>query len=136
MSNQNKLLILVFTLFLVIVYAFKIKQEDTENTENPENNKPVEQIIEEKPIKKPLSVEPTFESWPKVRDIQNIQILSLGEVLQDIELHMPAGHGYRDSHKVTWAHETTHGINANIRNARNVYNSQKKIKEVVNGFIV
>jgi len=41
---------------------------------------------------------------------------SLGSVLGDIESHMPAGHRYRASRMVTWAHETTHGLNARIRN--------------------
>lgn len=37
-------------------------------------------------------------------------------VLGDIDSHLSAGHIYRDNDKVTWAHETTHGINARIRN--------------------
>jgi hypothetical protein len=37
-------------------------------------------------------------------------------MLGDIDSHLPKGHIYRDSDKVTWAHETTHGINARIRN--------------------
>jgi hypothetical protein len=42
--------------------------------------------------------------------------LSLGKVLADIDSHMPAGHPYSDEDKITWAHETTHGINNDIRN--------------------
>lgn len=42
---------------------------------------------------------------------------SLGIVLSDIESRMPNGHPYRDTDKITWAHETTHGINAKIRNS-------------------
>lgn len=55
--------------------------------------------------------EPTWTTWPKVREVNN-----LGRVLNDIDSHMPAGHQYRDANKITWAHETTHGINANVRN--------------------
>lgn len=55
--------------------------------------------------------EPTWVKWPKVREVNN-----LGKVLNDIDSHMPAGHQYRDANKITWAHETTHGINANVRN--------------------
>lgn len=51
--------------------------------------------------------------WPAVRQVNPDGI---GKVLADIDSHMPAGHQYRDSNKITWAHETTHGINANIRN--------------------
>jgi hypothetical protein len=39
----------------------------------------------------------------------------LGKVLSDIDSHLPAGHIYRDSDKITWGHETTHGINSAIR---------------------
>lgn len=35
--------------------------------------------------------------------------------LADIESRMPDGHIYRDADLVTWAHETTHGINSRIR---------------------
>lgn len=55
-------------------------------------------------------IEPKFESYPAIRNITN-----LGKVLSDIEGHMPAGHIYKDNDKITWAHETTHGINSNIR---------------------
>ena len=41
----------------------------------------------------------------------------LGNVLSDIESHMPDGHPYKNPAKITWAHETTHGINSAIRNA-------------------
>lgn len=42
---------------------------------------------------------------------------TLGKVLGDIESKMPSGHPYSDSDRITWGHETTHGINANVRNA-------------------
>lgn len=42
---------------------------------------------------------------------------SLGKALGDIESHMPAGHPYRSSDRITWAHETTHGLNSYLRNA-------------------
>jgi hypothetical protein len=42
--------------------------------------------------------------------------------LGDIDSRLPAGHIYRDRDKVTWAHETTHGINARIRNELRVAN--------------
>lgn len=53
-----------------------------------------------------------FVDVPVIRD--NID-KSLGEVLGDIESRMPANHVYRDADRITWAHETTHGLNANIR---------------------
>lgn len=41
-----------------------------------------------------------------------------GNFLNDIESHLPSRYGtqYRDRDKVTWAHETTHGINAHVSN--------------------
>jgi len=41
-----------------------------------------------------------------------------GKVLSDIEGHLPRKYGgtYREPDKVTWAHETTHGINSHLRN--------------------
>jgi len=42
----------------------------------------------------------------------------LGIVLGDIESRMPSRHQYKfPSDLITWAHETTHGLNSNIRNA-------------------
>ena len=40
---------------------------------------------------------------------------NLGTVLADIESHMPVGHIYRENDRVTWGHETTHGLNSRIR---------------------
>lgn len=41
-----------------------------------------------------------------------------GPVLADIVNHLPSEYGntYYDSDKITWAHETTHGINSHVRN--------------------
>ncbi len=49
--------------------------------------------------------------------IQSNVSASLGVVLGDIESRMPKGHQYSAQDKVTWAHETTHGINNSVRNA-------------------
>lgn len=51
--------------------------------------------------------------WTKEPPLRSVR--DLGEVLSDIDSHMPAGHIYRDSDKITWGHETTHGINARLR---------------------
>jgi len=51
--------------------------------------------------------------WIKIPPVREVDI---GGVLGDIEAHMPANHIYRDKDKVTWAHETTHGLNSRIRN--------------------
>jgi len=50
--------------------------------------------------------------WPAVRQAEK----NIGLVLADIDSHMSIGHHFRDKNKITWAHETTHGINNEIRN--------------------
>lgn len=67
------------------------------------------------PPKPAKPVEPVWLNWPVVHEVHNP---ALGQVLCDIDSHMPAHHQYRASNKITWAHETTHGINANIRNSQ------------------
>lgn len=56
----------------------------------------------------------TFVDVPVV---QNNVDKSLGAVLGDIESRMSKGHQYSSSDRITWAHETTHGINSKVRNA-------------------
>lgn len=79
----------------------------------------------------PSTPEPTWTDHQPVRNISN-----LGKVLSDIESHMPAGHIYKDSDKVTWAHETTHGINSNIRNKHQTWLVKLGLKSSgrINGF--
>jgi len=38
--------------------------------------------------------------------------------LYDLESRMPTWHPYRHRSQVTWAHETTHGLNSQLRNRR------------------
>jgi hypothetical protein len=42
-------------------------------------------------------------------------VSGLGPVVTDIESHLPTGHPYRDSDRVTWTHEGTHGIADRLR---------------------
>ena len=122
MSERNLLVIIIILMF-AIGYAYKEKAkfiQDKPSQVWPEQLPEQEIIHEEIPPALPIPIKPVFptwENWPKVRNTQDIQKDSLGKILQDIESHMPASHGYRDRSKVTWAHETTHGINANIRNS-------------------
>jgi hypothetical protein len=57
-----------------------------------------------------VSVSPNLQEYKPIRQVGN-----LGVVLSDVESHMPPGHIYSDSDKITWAHETTHGINSRLR---------------------
>jgi hypothetical protein len=56
-------------------------------------------------------VEPEWTNELPVRQADS----SLGKVLSDIDSHMPAGHIYRDRDKITWGHETSHGITSRLR---------------------
>jgi hypothetical protein len=49
-------------------------------------------------------------------DLQPVRSDAIGGSLGDIDSHLPAGHQYRDADKVTWGHETCHGIAARLRN--------------------
>ena len=58
--------------------------------------------------------EPQWTPWKRVKEFRQER---LGKTLNDIESHIQTNHAYRfPSMPMTWAHETTHGINANIRN--------------------
>lgn len=53
----------------------------------------------------------------KIHIAQPIRESNLGQKsLDDLERHMPENHIYRDNNKITWAHETTHGLNQHLTN--------------------
>lgn len=81
---------------------------NTENRQSTPSTADAENIVVPD-IQEP-SVEPIWTNYPPIRSVNN-----LGKVLSDIEGHMPAGHIYRDSDKITWAHETSHGIHSQLR---------------------
>ena len=67
-----------------------------------------------KPVSSNLSfVEPKWKKYNRIREVSDP---NLGVILGDLESHLPNGHNYIDSNKLTWAHEASHGINAKIRN--------------------
>lgn len=112
MRRQDSVLIIIILLMIVgFIYQTKQVPPVAEMVlQRPYEPQQIEPPSEIKPELK--RVEPVFLNWPQVRVVDS----SLGKVLGDIEAHMPAGHIYRDSDKITWGHETTHGINSNIRN--------------------
>lgn len=61
----------------------------------------------------------TFYNFPNQKSATDPD--SWGAVLLDIERHLPAQYGttYQDKDKQTHGHETTHGINAHLRNYHN-----------------
>jgi hypothetical protein len=60
-------------------------------------------------------------TWFDYKASKSLSDPSWGTVLTDIENHIPPKYGttYRDSDKLTWAHETSHGIHSDIRNYYN-----------------
>ena len=58
--------------------------------------------------------------WTKEKPLREVDCANYGKALCDIESHMPRYHVYRESDKVTWSHETTHGLNSLLRNKHNV----------------
>jgi hypothetical protein len=58
-----------------------------------------------------LSTAPAVTDHRPIREVGD-----LGLVVTDIDSHLPAGHPYRDSDRITWTHEGTHGINSLLRN--------------------
>lgn len=117
-----KVVLLILSLFLTVLMVFLCIQ----SSEMPEKvilgvEEEISETLEE--ISEVKNLEISWLNWPKVRDVNH-----LGKVLSDIDSHLPIGHMYSDFNKITWAHETTHGINSAIRN----HHVGKKI----NGFYV
>jgi len=125
---MNKQLFLCFMLSLGLLVAYNAKRnkiiEKSSNIhiEQPKTIPDNQENLPQSPAKPAPAPVPTWTSFPKLRSVNN-----LGNILNDIESHMPVGHVYRDSNKVTWAHETTHGINSRIR-------MQMRTDRNINGF--
>lgn len=112
----------VVLLAVTTVAALALKKEKEIPPPPPPPRQEFPQKKEPQPQPEPeVEVEPDWTSWPKLRDADP----KLGKTLQDIESHMPKGHHYAFPNKITWAHETTHGISSNIRN--HFHQTDKKI---------
>jgi hypothetical protein len=116
--DRRYLYIILILNFLTMFAAAKIKL-DRRNIESDglkptpekpeiERKEPKPEIEPEPPVPQTPAPEITIEE--PIRSVSN-----LGKVLSDIDSHMPAGHIYRDSDKITWGHETTHGIHSRLR---------------------
>lgn len=129
MKQIIKNLILALTAFLVPLVTFVVAREIKENppqieqlSEEPKYQPEVIDIPEKRPlrniIKKPIQrlvrVETPEPRWTTHEPVTSPNP-SLGNVLSDIDSHMTPGHIYRDSDRVTWGHETTHGIASLLR---------------------
>lgn len=91
--------------------------------EAPPMSTPIPQAYPDYPDVPPDS-QPTLPHDPpsysfnviEYQKVRNAGVVNGSSILGDIESHMPQSHIYRSSDIVTWAHETTHGLNSNIRN--------------------
>jgi len=61
----------------------------------------------------PIPVKYTEPEWVEEKPLRKVD--DLGKVLSDIESHMPKGHIYTDPDRITWGHETSHGIASRLR---------------------
>lgn len=103
MHLLDGLFILVFVFIMMEITSFEPKKENRKLPQLENKNIP-DKVFDF-----------TFIDWPNVRQVNNEQ---LGTVLSDIESHLPFGHAYSHQDLITWGHEATHGINANIRNSQ------------------
>lgn len=92
------MILMLFVLFIKLPLLKENVMPDLQSEEKAE-------VVQE--VKK---VEPKFDVYPALRNVSG-----LGKVLSDIESHMPENHTYSSKDKITWAHETTHGIAGQIR---------------------
>jgi hypothetical protein len=131
---QDRRILVIILLIAIVYFAYQKKQQRPIQPQpkpriqqprpQPHSEQPRRQPepAPELPPKPPQAIEPIWTEYAAQRNITD-----LGKVLSDIEGHMPAGHIYKDSDKITWAHETTHGINSHLR--QKFSNGQK-----MNGF--
>lgn len=96
---------------MILIGIIYVKKT-TKKTQPPkiEEISPIQPPITPESPPEPPKIMPKWTNYPLIREINN-----LGRVLSDIDGHMPQNHIYRDNDKVTWGHETTHGINSNLR---------------------
>jgi thiol-disulfide isomerase/thioredoxin len=73
------------------------------------------QLLAESSLPTAQRREPGSSGWYRVPPLRSVNDPRLGGTLSDIDGQLQAGHIYRDADLVTWAHETTHGINSRIR---------------------
>jgi hypothetical protein len=74
----------------------------------------------------PAKANQTF-GWHTRNAIRQYSNPQLGVLLSDIEANMPAQHEYKANDRITWAHETIHGISSSLR---------IELGEGINGFYI
>lgn len=91
--------------FLVVIFAVIFFWP-----QSPEKEKLVERTFEVSDFKI------SDPSWKKYNPLREVRDPALGVILGDLESHIAKEHKYFDTNKITWAHQVSHGINANLRN--------------------
>ncbi len=123
-SSEGATLKYIAVSFIVILTYFLFFYE--KNNQKSEKKEEIIVRVADKEKNIIRASDPKWKKWTAVREVSDP---NLGVVLGDLESHLPKGHKYIDDNKITWAHQTTHGINALIRN-------QINNKEPCNGFYV
>jgi hypothetical protein len=118
MTQERKNLIAIAVIVFLALVIIANTKRPSQLPNYPKPNLPEQQ----NPVPPPVNPEPPSQPKPKPKvepqwtDLQPVRpVTGLGTVLSDIDSHMPAGHQYKDSDKITWAHETTHGLASRIR---------------------
>jgi hypothetical protein len=116
MKRNEQLFIIAVLIAIITGVAYVKKKAKLEKPNLPPNPHHQPYNPPQPPSPEPNPPQPKNEpEWKEYPPVRNVSESGLGKVLADIESHMPAGHIYRDADKITWGHETTHGINSNIR---------------------
>lgn len=97
---------ILLSLFILLCFIITFKVTKTKEESIPLPEQKIEKIEEEK------YDEPKWIKYPPLKNF----VIKNGKVLSDIRCHINDNGYYNDSDLVTAGHETTHGINSDIRN--------------------
>lgn len=111
-----KKIIVLFVCFLGVFVLLNLPKKPIANEPIPKSspNTPPQPTPPKPQSSKPGDQTVWFEFLP----LKKLSDPSWGAFLTDIENHLPEKMGttYRDTNKITWSHETTHGIQSHLNN--------------------
>jgi hypothetical protein len=116
---MKALVVIVLIVLAILFFYYPDKNTINKNIDSHEQSLT---LVVDKSSK--LVEEIRWKKWERIREVSDPE---LGVVLGDLESHISKDHKYGNENKITWAHQVSHGINAQIRNK--VYT-----KEAFNGF--
>lgn len=118
---RGLLIISVLTPILCVVlfvFSNSLKSPPKHSIPTPPSITPPDIVPPIGPLPQPKIKPGSQVEWFEFKPLKNLTDASWGELLTDIENHVPKEYGtqYRSSDKDTWAHESTHGIHAYLNN--------------------